>query len=364
MPTNLGPLSRSLAIHGAGASCRVNFDPSSFGVVAVGDAAFSPPTARLQRGGFEHVFWECRARFAATSRPNYSVFPLRPPSGLVSHSLQSPSPFEAVDVDLAEGRGFAVRESSVLQAVTVWYVAGRRDERDGATFPAVVRLADGRVLSSTGTTMTGREPYASAEPGPAVIRMFAVPYALLDEADSDIVGIEFETEALAGSAVYDALEHRVVDSVATRWQAPAPHVQAAVRTSGWAGRASLRSFPVFTENNHPGQGSLVDGDPVGCVRTGDPKRDLFFGPGYAVSSSPTIDSLCLMWLSDVPVEGPFTVTLDDGTPVPCRLHTWRGLRGPTSTQRAAIAVNLLQVPLRDLCEALGRVPASAEVSVI
>ena len=50
MPTtmdrpNLDRPSRSLAIQGAGASCSVVFDPTNFGVIAVDDCAFPPPTA-------------------------------------------------------------------------------------------------------------------------------------------------------------------------------------------------------------------------------------------------------------------------------------------------------------------------------
>ncbi len=189
-----GPI--ELLVEAGSVGCRIRLRPD-LTVAALSEAKFPDPSLRLQRAGFEDVAWYGRSKLVATARLNYSVFPAAPPEGVWDYGRAGESHREAVEVDLAEGRGFSVQGSGRYQALTFWWL--QRLDKDTPEEGASFVLSERTVTNARTTTMRSLESVTSDVRTEHTIRMLALPYRILDEhADShDMVTID-----ICGGAPY------------------------------------------------------------------------------------------------------------------------------------------------------------------
>ncbi len=343
-------MSTTIRIASGEIECAVDLGPD-LAVLHASVRGICTPSARARRAAMETVAFASRSKLVDTARLNVSVFPLAAPTSVASYSTTLGRPFESVETALSEGAGVVAAGSEAYQAATVWWVeASDHDPRD---IEVLCHLGDRRVpYRASTTTMRGFAEPTTQEFVPAVIRVLAIPYAVLDaEAGSDDrVSVEIEPDAthpVSGMFTIDMLRRRVDEQVLSGTFSRADiDARPVVRTAWWLSRVLLSGFPEHSKNNEPIRLMHVPGSGLPRVpRIGSVKEAMIEGPGYLVQSSPTLESLCLWWLSDGGAPAETTAETADGEPLPVFATSQLTYASLTGARATGLTVNLVQIPL-------------------
>ena len=340
-------------------SCRVHMN-ADFSIREISQPQFPAVSLSLQRlltAG--DVAVESRARLGGVDHLNCTVFPLTPPSGIEDYGRHyggDAAWHDEVTTLLAQGPGFAVRPSRRYQALTAWWVDEIPAEGPVVEDEVVV-MSEAGFYRATTTTMRSFSSATSRSFSPAVIRMIGIPYRVLDgwATGTDCVGISFGGGTpFAGDVTFDVARKRVVRTpLEAVHQVPAA-CRTAVTSLPWEARTLPSIGMVFTVDNHPiAIPPISMTEAVVVPRSGRIKEELLLsGPGYAASTSPTINCLSVYWLSERDEQvADATATLDETTTLPCNRAYQRVFRSLTSKNIANARIDSLQVALPDLVRA-------------
>lgn len=336
----------------------IAFNPETFEVVKVTGAKLPSVAKEMQTEAFRNVLWSVRARIFDTSHFNYSLFPIVPVTNVNANCISDFSFAEVVDTELEEGPGYAVCESSPLQALTFWWLAQDAMATEGDRFTARVQVGT-ETVSVEGTTITAFTTATSSEKSDMVLRMFAVPYADIRKCSDGVqtVDIAFHVDAhhFGGSLTFNLAAPKVTNLVASSLPIVDPQLRADYRTLWWQSRVIITAFPSFCVNNEPSRVPRdTSPDPLPCVRSGNSKRDLFMeGPGYSVTSSPTLRSIAVWWLEEGTVSDELTTSssINDRS-VDTGITTVRGFTSLTGMELSPLVVRMVQIPFKAIREVL------------
>lgn len=312
-------------------------------------------TPGMQQMGLEEVWWNMRAVMSDSSQLNYSLVPRMPASDLVV-GIPSPILSDSVTIALAQADGYTVTESSVLQAITIWWLANDPSAIEGSHFPFTYTIGTTSTLTGEGTTLTGFPNATSISQLSTIVRMAAIPYQMVAElAMTETVTVSFTVidEEIAGTLLFHQPSQTIQTIQLTAVPPISAEMQADFASGWWQVRSHFGSFPIFSQNNEPlnlhqdTSASLLEGQAQGNL-----KEWLFLsGAGYGIIGSPTVGCILLAWLewSETAVEGEsFAFALNRQgvalTPEQYGTTTIAGFLGPTTPLTASLVIRVVAIP--------------------
>lgn len=337
-------------------TATVNFDPTTFEIRTI-ETDLPAIKPLIKKYAYEQVTWAGRARIVDSAHFNYNLFPLVPPPSVTASNPAAAQDYEAIDIDIVEGPGYAIRESSSLEAITFWWIEENNDPREGLPFEVSV-IINGNQTKSTGTTVIGYESATSMQLAPLVLRMFALPYEWCSTGrsviDFAVIGAPF-----SGRVVFDANERSIVDITLNQHPVPKFETRRRYGEIWWRTRSVVMKTIKFTQNNEPIDIPFDAKGGVACIRSGNIKRDLFFdGPGYAFATSPTLGAITVWWITTGTV-GDVEVAMGDFK-VDAGLTQMVAYPSLIGTETSDLKVCVLQIPvvrLNSVLKAKHEVPA-------
>jgi hypothetical protein len=310
-----------------------------------------PPDSRVRHAIMETVAVASRSKLVGTARLNVSVFPLAAPATVAAYSTTLGRQFESVETALSEGIGVIASGSEAYQAATVWWVQAGDDSPVDGEIQCLIGARQTPYRASTATMRGFAEP-TGQEFISAVIKVLAIPYSVLDaEAGvDDRLEVVIEPSGqypIGGRFSVDMLRRRVDSQDLSATFGPDDiAARGMVRTAWWLSRVLLSGFPEHSKNNEPIRLMHVPSIGLPTVpRIGSVKESLVEGPGYLVQSSPTLESLCVWWLSDAGAPAAATADVVGKGAVPVFATHQQSYASLTGARTTSLTVNLLQIPL-------------------